>query len=289
MYNHVVNHKDANHIWETIETINEGTEEVRENILEILTFEYEHFKSTSGEGILEVFERYNKWINKINLNGKFYTQKEINMKLLLTLPTHLEHRITTIRESRDMNEVSLERLYGVLNTYELEQIQQKEIYGERRVVNTSIALVAEVPHKQEVKVVQSSSIDKDAIIAEYGVTSASQSNGDLYSLEELEHLEDEFMALIVERYGNYRFGRNPDFKFKSNYNKFKRGGSSSSNSTRGGYKIGMVDRSKICCFNCNEMGHFATECKKPRQIKNTSYDVNQKKKTSKAYLAEGKS
>ena len=51
----------------------------------------------------------------------------------------------------------------------------------------------------------------------------------------------------------------------------------------------MVDRGKIRCFNCNEMGHFATECKKPRQFKNTSYDVSQKKKTDKAYLAEGKS
>ena len=46
MYNHVVNCKDAKYIWETIETINEGTEEVRENRLEILTYEYEHFKST---------------------------------------------------------------------------------------------------------------------------------------------------------------------------------------------------------------------------------------------------
>ena len=123
MYNHVVNCKDAKHIWETIKTINEGTEKVRENILEILTSEYEHFKSTSGEGISEVFKRYNKLINKMNLQGKFYTQKEINIKFLLTLPTYLEHRITAIRESRDMNKVSLEKLYGVLKTYELEHIQ----------------------------------------------------------------------------------------------------------------------------------------------------------------------
>ena len=56
MYNHIVNCKDAKHIWDIIETINEGNEEVRENRLEILTSEYEHFNSTSGEGILEGFE-----------------------------------------------------------------------------------------------------------------------------------------------------------------------------------------------------------------------------------------
>ena len=289
MYNHVVNCKDAKHIWETIETINEGTEEVRENRLEILTSEYEHFKSTSGEGISEVFERYNKLINKLNLQGKFYTQKEINRKFLLTLPTHLEHRITAIRESRDMNEVSLERLYGVLKTYELEQIQQKEIYGKGRVVSATTALVAEVPQRVEEKIIQSSGLNLETITAEYGITSPNQSDGDFYSLEELEQLEDESMALIVKRFGKFRFRRNPNFKFKTNVNRFQRGGSSTSNSSRGGYRTGMVDRSKIRCFNCNEMGHFATECKKPRQFKNTSYDVSQKKKSGKAYLAEGKS
>ena len=289
MYNHVVNCKDAKHIWETIETINEGTEEVRENRLEILTSEYEHFKSTSGEGISEVFERYNKLINKLNLQGKFYTQKEINRKFLLTLPTHLEHRITAIRESRDMNEVSLERLYGVLKTYELEQIQQKEIYGKGRVVSATTALVAEVPQRVEEKIIQSSGLNQETITAEYGITSPNQSDGDFYSLEELEQLEDESMALIVKRFGKFRFRRNPNFKFKTNVNRFQRGGSSTSNSSRGGYRTGMVDRSKIRCFNCNEMGHFATECKKPRQFKNTFYDVSQKKKSGKAYLAEGKS
>ena len=57
MYNHVVNCKDAKHIWDPIETINEGTEKVRESRLEILTSEYEYFKSTSGEGISEVFDK----------------------------------------------------------------------------------------------------------------------------------------------------------------------------------------------------------------------------------------
>ena len=83
--------------------------------------------------------------------------------------------------------------------------------------------MAEVPQKVEEKIVQSSGINKDAIIAEYGVTSPNQSDGDFYlleELEELEELEDESMALIVKRFGNFRFRRNPNFKFKFNFNRF---------------------------------------------------------------------
>ena len=127
MNRHVMNCKNSKHIWETIEVINEGTKEVRENKLEILTSEYEHYKSNPGEGITEVFERYNALINNLNINGKYYSIREVNKKFLLTLPTHLEHRITAIREARDLSEISLDRLYGVLKTYELEQIQQKEV------------------------------------------------------------------------------------------------------------------------------------------------------------------
>ena len=176
---------------------------------------------------------------------------------MLTLPTHLEHRITAIRESRDMNKVSLERLYGVLKTYELEQIQKNEIYGMGRVASTSTGLVDE-----------------------YGVTSTSESDGDFFSLEELEQLEDESMAIIVKKFGNFRFRRNPDFKLKSNYNRVQGSGSSTSNSQRGGYKTVMVDIGQIRCSNCNEMGHFAKECKMQGQMK---------KDTGKAYLAIEKS
>ena len=205
------------------------TEEVRENRLEILTSDYEHFKSTSGEGISEVFERYNKSTTSWTFMKNSSTQKEINRKFLLTLPTHMEHRITAIRESRDMNEVSLERLYGVLKTYEtwtdtsegrwLHELEGKSckcIHSSsgwsllRRWKRRLFNLLVLIRKPLMLSMVLYHPINLMVIF---------------YSLEELEQLEDESMALIVKRFGKFRFRRNPNFKFKSNVNAdFRRGG-----------------------------------------------------------------
>ncbi|KAL8125549.1 hypothetical protein AgCh_013000 [Apium graveolens] len=64
-----------------------------------------------------------------------------------------------------------------------------------------------------------------------------------------------------------------------------------------GYKTGPVDRSKIRCFNCDELGHFAIECSKPKKVKKgkaylkleVKYKALLKKQQGKAYIAEGKS
>lgn len=139
---------------------------------------------------------------------------------------------------------------------------------------------------KEENIVQPSNTGKELITAEYGVTSTTHGDSEYYSLKELEQLEDDSMALIVNKFDNFRFRRNPIFKYKSNFNRFQREGSSSSNSTRGGYKTGTVDRSKIRCYKCNDMVHFATECKKARQVRNNFYDTTQKKKTRKTHVAE---
>ncbi|XP_074323588.1 uncharacterized protein LOC141660501 [Apium graveolens] len=235
MYKNVVNCTSAKQIWDTIEVINEGTEEVRENRLEILISQYKQFRSNPSEGISEVFQRLNKLVNDLNLNGKTNTNWEINRKFLFTLPEHLEHRVAAIRESRDMSEVTLERIYE---------------------------------------------------------------DGEFYSMEELDQLEDESLALFARKFGNMRFRRNTCYKVKPTFRRFQKGGSLK-NIFKSGYKTGLVDRSKFRCFNCNELGHFATECKKPKQQQGRrkdsyeelkeKYDALMKKHQGKSYLTEGRS
>ena len=60
---------------------------------------------------------------------------------MLTLPSHLEHKISSIRERDDINDMSIEILYGKLKTHEMEQEQRQIIYGPGAVDNKNTTLL----------------------------------------------------------------------------------------------------------------------------------------------------
>ena len=89
-----------------------------------------------------MFERFKKLINDLQLHDKYYEAEEVNLNFLLTLPDHLEQKISAIRERRDLSRITLEVLYGILKTYELEMIQRKSLRtGQGHVVDGSSALI----------------------------------------------------------------------------------------------------------------------------------------------------
>ena len=98
----------------------EGIDKVKENRLDILTSQYEAFKSLSGEIITQVFKRYNRLLNDLYIQGENYQLRDMNKKVMLTPPHHVEHRVSSIKERDDFNTMSLEKLYGKLKTYEME-------------------------------------------------------------------------------------------------------------------------------------------------------------------------
>ena len=70
MYNNIVNCDTAKQIWEKIEILCEGTEEVRSNQRRILISQYEGFMAKPKESITYVFER--KLINDLQFHDKYY-------------------------------------------------------------------------------------------------------------------------------------------------------------------------------------------------------------------------
>ncbi|KAL8112690.1 hypothetical protein AgCh_020127 [Apium graveolens] len=97
--------------------------------------------------------------------------------------------------------------------------------------------------------------------------------------------EDVLMIMNAQYKG--QSSNNNNWKPKAQYNLV----------SKGGYKNGSMDRSKIRCFNCDELGHFATECRKPKKVKKdkayleleAKYEALLKKYSGNAYITEGKS
>ena len=315
MSHQIMGYNSAKEMWDVIELLMEGTEEVKDNRKDILTSSYEAFMCQPGETLSSLFERFTKLLSELKLHGKSYPRRETNRKFMLTLPYSLEYKNTSIRERIDFVSMPLDVIYGKLKTYELEQEQRAIIYGPGTIGSKSTALakttalVAREPETSDLPESNSKS-EKKIVIAEIEDNDHDADESEFYTLEELNQLEDESMTYMASRFKHVRFRKNNNYKSKPLAGKFQKGSYPSGSGSRGGYKSNWVDRSKTRCYNCNELGHFATDCRKPKQAKDRkesyekreSYEdlkkqnekLKQKmnamvaKQKGRAYIAEGK-
>ncbi|KAL8095602.1 hypothetical protein AgCh_036862 [Apium graveolens] len=269
MYNNIVNCDTAKQIWEKIEILCEGTEEVRSNQRRILISQYEGFMAKPKEGITDVFERFNKLINDLQLHDKFYDVEEVNLKFLLTLPDHLEQKISAIREGRDLSRITPEVLYGVLKTYELEMIQKKSLrVGQGYVLDGSSALIVNDGQtsndEQRSPTPAIFTSEKRINDTEEQVILELDEKDEFYTLDELDEL-DKSMAYLARKFSNIRVKKPRFFKSKRQF--------------------------------LNKDSSWKGKGKKPEKAKKdkayleleAKYDSLLKKQQGKAYIAEGKS
>ncbi|KAK1360204.1 hypothetical protein POM88_044678 [Heracleum sosnowskyi] len=239
----VISCTSAKEMWIRLALLCEGSEEVKGNQRQILISQYEAFMAKPGEDLTSMFERFSKLLTELQIHGKYYDRKELNVKFLLTLPDHLEHKTTAIREGRDLNNITFETLYGILKSYELELFQKRAIQSGTRnkMANMSSALIEEVVEDDEKGVLQLKDVEDE----------------DFYTMEELESMDNPTMAYMAKKFKNFRFKKDRSFGPQGQASKFTKGSSSKAvvgSSFKGGYKTGFVDRSKFKCYNCGEPG-----------------------------------
>ncbi|KAL8132438.1 hypothetical protein AgCh_008076 [Apium graveolens] len=109
MSNRVINCKTAKEIWDALETRCQGTDAIKKNMRTILTQEYEHFESKPDES-------------------------------LTALPESWDLKATTIRDNYALDETTLDEIYGMLKTHELEMVQRSKRHGRK---SRRVALQAE--------------------------------------------------------------------------------------------------------------------------------------------------
>jgi hypothetical protein len=251
MLDNVINCTTSKEVWDIVQTLCEGTEQVRENKMQLLIQQYEHFHFKNGETLNDTFSRFQKLLNGLKLYGRIYQVKDSNLKFLRSLPKEWKPMTVSLRNTQEYKTFTLERLYGTLKTYELEMEQDEEIEKAQKKTGT-VALVANLGQLEEKRTEAAQSTPNREVCE--GRTESSRGkekvSEELNALqqEELDEI-DEHLAFLSRRFSKLKFKRNSGVAkpFNKDF--------STSN---------FVDKSKIKCFNCGIAGHMISECRKPR-------------------------
>ncbi|KAL8088634.1 hypothetical protein AgCh_038421 [Apium graveolens] len=108
MFDNVINSQTAKEVWDTVQIICEGTEQVRENKMQLLIQQYEYFHFKEGESLNDTFNRFQKLLNGLKLYGRVYQVKDSNLKFLRSLPKEWKPMTVSLRNSQDYKNFTLE-------------------------------------------------------------------------------------------------------------------------------------------------------------------------------------
>ncbi|GJY05086.1 putative ribonuclease H-like domain-containing protein [Tanacetum coccineum] len=130
-------YKDAKLLMEAIEKRyggNKGSKKVQRTLLKQ---QYENFAGSSSETIDQTFDRLQKLISQLEIQGEVITQEDMNLKLLTSLPSEWKTYALIWRNKEEIETISLDDLYNNLKIYEL------ELTGSSMETPTENALIAQ--------------------------------------------------------------------------------------------------------------------------------------------------
>ncbi|VFR01408.1 unnamed protein product [Cuscuta campestris] len=136
----------ANQMWNKLRITYEGTPQVRESEIDLLTHEYELFAIKENELVEDMFERFSNIVNDLDMLGKTFTDKELVRKILRSLTKEWESKVNSIYEGQDYNVITYDGLRGNLMTYETNHLSHTLDIKKR----TGIAFKASSSQKVEI-------------------------------------------------------------------------------------------------------------------------------------------
>lgn len=101
-------------MWDTLETLYEGTGEVKDSKINMLTEEFELFHTEPGESVDPMQTRFLHLINKLNNLGKSVSNKDYANKILRSICREWQPIVASIKEFNDLSTFDNTNLFGKL-------------------------------------------------------------------------------------------------------------------------------------------------------------------------------
>nr|GEW08491.1 hypothetical protein [Tanacetum cinerariifolium] len=111
-------YQDAKLLMEAIEKRYGGNKESKKVQRTLLKQQYENFATSSSETLDQTFDRLQKLISQLELQGEVIQQEDINLKLLRSLPSKWKTHALIWRNKAELETISLDDLYNNLKIYE---------------------------------------------------------------------------------------------------------------------------------------------------------------------------
>ena len=120
--------KTVKEIWDKLKVTHEGTSQVKESKIALLSNQYEMLKMQANGSVTSWFDRYTTNVNQLNELGKVIPEDKMVKRLFRSLPKSQRSTVVAIREAKDLNKISLDEICGSRLTYEQEvnQINEEE-------------------------------------------------------------------------------------------------------------------------------------------------------------------
>ncbi|GJW32635.1 retrovirus-related pol polyprotein from transposon TNT 1-94 [Tanacetum coccineum] len=208
--------------------------------IDLLTQEYEKFSISNEETIDSGFTRSNAIVTSLKSLDPNYSRSELlKQESRKKVSSRSRAKVTYIEEAKYLATLPLKELIGNLKVYEM--VLDNDGVGSKTT-------------KEKVK----SLALKDRVTKEQTNDDSDSQGG---SDEDINEEETEAFNLLARNFrkGN-RFGRRN--RFGNNDNRFDKGRSNSFED-----KGGKSSKKKEACYNCGIEGHFASECRKPKENK----------------------
>ncbi|GKE66021.1 ribonuclease H-like domain-containing protein, partial [Tanacetum coccineum] len=238
--------KDAKTLWEALKSRFEGNKESKKMQKTILKQQYENFTASRSEVLDKTYDRFQKLISQLEIHGEVISQEDANLKLLRSLPSAWNNIALIMRNKVDLDNS---------NSQNVAFVSLDDTSSTNEAVNIANDVLAARSKGQA-----SSSTYADDVMFSLFVN---QSNSPQLDNEDLEQIDTDDLeemdlkwqvAMLTMRVQRFlkKTGRNLNFN---------------------GQETVGFDKTKVECYNCHRRGHFARECRAPRNHRNKNGDA----------------